>query len=143
MNNDGLDGVVVGKLLKLGDDLLGRENHAIEFDDSNLGTEAGKRLLILAAETQVHQSKYRRHEQRKQTAAHQEPYPNPRTPFSHNQTSVAPAAAEVGYINAKFFESRDNPNAHSGLVLCFHFTSKLRASTGTLFDTSSPFRSHS
>ncbi len=94
MNDDGLDGIVIGKLLELGDDLLGRENYAIEFNHANLGPEAGKRFFIPAAETQVHQRKHTHHEQRKQPAAHQQPNPNARTPFSHNQTSVAPEVSQ-------------------------------------------------
>src|ERR1700730_7141821 len=90
MDDDGLDGIVIGKLLKLWNDLLGRENYAIEFHHGNPGPKAGKRLFILAAETQENQRKHCDDEQRKQPAAQQKPYPDPRTPFSHNQTSVAP-----------------------------------------------------
>src|SRR6267378_7249132 len=89
MNDDGFDGIVLGELLKLWNDLLGRENYAIEFNHGNPGPEAGKRFFILAPKTQVHQRKDSHHEQRKQPAAQQKPYPDPRTPFSHNQTSVA------------------------------------------------------
>src|SRR5208283_4562266 len=90
MNDDGLNGIVIGKLFKLGNDLLGRKNHAVKFNHGNLGAETGKRFFIVAAKTQIHQRKHRDHEQHEQPAAHQEPNPNPRTPFSHNQTSVAP-----------------------------------------------------
>src|SRR5271169_89436 len=91
MNDDGLDGIVISKFFKLGDDLLGREDYAIEFNHRDLGAEPGKRFFIPAAKTQVHQRKHSHHEQRKQPAAHQQPYPDPRTPFSHNHSSVAPA----------------------------------------------------
>ena len=84
MNDDGLHGIIIGKLLKLGDDLLGRENYAIEFNHRNPGAEAGKRFFIPAAKTEIYQRKHGHHEQRKQPAAHHKPYPNPRTPFSHN-----------------------------------------------------------
>src|SRR5450759_3630670 len=47
------------------------------------------------------------HEQRKQPAAHQKPHPYPRTPLSHNQSSVAPAASgqhgHECHLTSKFF----------------------------------------
>ena len=90
MNNDGLDGIVIGKLLELGHDLLGRENYAIEFDHGDLGAEAGKRFFVAAAaKAKVDKSDDGRCKESKQSAAHQKPYPDPRTPFSHNQTSLA------------------------------------------------------
>ena len=90
MNDDGFNRIVIGKLLELRDDLLGRENYAIEVDDRDLRAEAGKcsssswppKLRYTSVNTASH-------EQRKQPAAHEKPYPNPRTPFSHIQTSVA------------------------------------------------------
>src|SRR6266403_2529933 len=114
MDDDGLDGVVIGKLLELLDDLLGRENYAIEFNHGNPGPEAGKRFFIPAAKTQEHQREHCDDEQRKQPAAHHKPYPDPRTPFSHDQTSVAPAASRVHgktdqngrcHLTSKFFGS--------------------------------------
>ena len=91
MNDDGFDGIVIGKLLQLGDDLFGGKNHAIEIDDGNLGTEAGKRFFrIPAAKTHVDQREHTDGEQHKQPAADQNPHPNPRTLFRHNQMSVAP-----------------------------------------------------
>ncbi len=65
MNDDGLDGIVIGKLFQLGDDLLGRENYAVQFNHRDLGAEARKRFFIPAAETQIDQRKHRHHEQRK------------------------------------------------------------------------------
>src|SRR5271169_2697311 len=90
MDDDGLDGIVIGKLLELGDYLLGRKNYAIEFNDSNLGAEAGKRLIIAGAKTQIDERKHGHDKQHKQATGDQKPHPNPRTSFSHNETSVAP-----------------------------------------------------
>src|SRR6266446_1616066 len=101
MDDDGLDGVVIGKLLELLDDLLGRENYAIEFNHGNPGSEAGKRFFILAAKAQEHQREHCDDEQRKHPAAHEKPYPNPRMPFSHNQTSVAPGGKVRGIAEVK------------------------------------------
>src|ERR1022692_638785 len=92
MNNDGLNRIVIGKLFELRDDLLGRKNYAVKFNHSDLRAKTGKRFFITAAKAQVHQRKHCHNEQRKQSAAHQKPYPNPRTSLSHNQKSVAPRA---------------------------------------------------
>jgi hypothetical protein len=64
VDDDGLDGIVIGKFLKLRDDLFRRENYAIEIDDSNLGPEAGKRFFIVPAKAQVDQRKDGDYEQR-------------------------------------------------------------------------------
>ncbi len=93
MNDDGLDGIVIGKLLELGDDLLGRKNYAIQLNHGDLGAEAGKRFFLRTAKTQIDQRKHGHREQHKQSTAHQQPNPNPRMPFSHNETSVAPGAS--------------------------------------------------
>ena len=65
MNDDGFDGIVVGKLFELGNDLLGREDYAVEFDDANLGAEAGKGIFIGSAKAHIYQRKDRSDKQRK------------------------------------------------------------------------------
>ena len=90
MDDDGLDGTVVGELLQLRNDLLGREDHAFQIDDGDLVPEPGECFLIMATETQVNQREDGDHKKSKKPAAHQQPNPYARTSFGHNQTSVAP-----------------------------------------------------
>ena len=78
MQDDGLDGVVVGEFLELGDHRLGLDDHAFEVDDADLVAEAAEGLVSLsAAQAHVNKRKDGQHEEEKGAAADHDPQQSP------------------------------------------------------------------
>ena len=79
VDDDGLDGVIVGEFLQLLHDDLGRKNHALEIHYSDLVAKAGERGLavIPVVHGDVDQREDGENEEKKRSATNKNPEPNP------------------------------------------------------------------
>src|SRR6202034_2765389 len=99
MNNNGLDGRVLGKLLELANHRLRRQNHAVEIDHADAIAEAGHAGVgSTRMQRDVDQREYGQHEEEESSSTDQNPEQCARTSFSH-AGSLAPAPLQ-GRSNA-------------------------------------------
>ena len=74
MEDDGLDGIVVGEPLKLRDHRLGLDDDALDVDHANLIAETAKGFLSLSsAQAQVNQREHRENEEEEGASADHDP----------------------------------------------------------------------
>src|SRR5450432_1564830 len=100
VNNDRLDGIVVGKTLQLADDFVGIKNHAVEINDADLvseGVEPG--LLLVRVHCNINQSKDGQHKEEESASSNDDPKPDARAVvFRHKcASSLAPIRTQNRY----------------------------------------------
>ena len=91
MNDDGLDGIVVAKLLDLLDHRAGIENDAFQFDYANLVPKTGAQRGVISArmKREVNQREHSQHKEEEGSSSDEYPEQSARTSvFSHTDGLV-------------------------------------------------------
>ncbi len=77
VNNDRLDGIVVGKALELANHLIGIENHAVQINDADLVSEGVEpSLLSPRVDRNINQSEHGQHKEEKSASSDDNPEPD-------------------------------------------------------------------